>query len=182
MLQEKQHDPVKETDVSDQLSNHLNNFQRAGNFFRQALGNPWFYRIIRFALAALFIYGGVVKLFDPKAFAATISTYDLVPEVLLPVVAIGLPIVEIIAGIALVFDRIWGHHLITALLIMFIFVLGYGVLGDLNVDCGCFGAEELDKQAGLRAAFYRDLLLIGMVMPYLYAARWFRTRAEKGRI
>ncbi|HPC87031.1 MAG TPA: MauE/DoxX family redox-associated membrane protein [Smithellaceae bacterium] len=145
--------------------------------FHKLLVNPWPYRIVRFALAALFIYGGVVKLFDPKAFAATISTYDLVPEVLLPVVAIGLPIIETIAGIALLFDRIWGHHLITALLIMFVFVLGYGVLGDLNVDCGCFGAEELDKQAGLRAAFYRDLMLIGIVMPYLYVARWFATKA-----
>lgn len=147
------------------------------NFVRNILTSPWPYKIVRFALAALFIYGGVVKLFDPKDFAATISTYDLVPELFLPVVAIGLPIIEVIAGIALLFDRIWGHHLITILLAVFVFVLGYGVLGNLNVDCGCFGAEELDKQAGLRAAFYRDLALIGIVMPYLYVARRVRARA-----
>ena len=149
------------------------------DFVRNVLASPWPYRIIRFALAALFIYGGVIKLFDPKAFAATISTYNLVPEVLLPVVAIGLPIIEVIAAIALFFDRRWGHHLITLLLAMFICVLGYGVLGDLNVDCGCFGAEELDKQAGLRVAFYRDLALIGIVMPYLYVARWVRAKVLK---
>jgi uncharacterized membrane protein YphA (DoxX/SURF4 family) len=147
--------------------------------FHKLLVNPWLYRIVRFALAVLFIYGGVIKLFDPKAFAATISTYNLVPELFLPVVAIGLPIIEVIAGIALLFDRIWGHHLITVLLAMFVFILGYGVLGDLNVDCGCFGAEELDKQAGLRAAFYRDLVLIGIVMPYLYVARWTRAKTLK---
>ena len=167
--------------MNDQQSIHLNNFQRAGNFFRPALVNPWPYRIVRFALAAIFIYGGIVKLFDPKAFAATISTYDLVPEALLPVVAIGLPVIETIAGVALIFNRMWGLHLIAALLAMFVFVLGYGVLGNLNVDCGCFGAEELNKQAGLRAAFYRDLILIGIVMPYLYAARWFGTRRRKDR-
>lgn len=148
------------------------------NVFKRIMGNPWPLRIVRFALAAVFIYGGVVKLFDPRAFAATISTYDLVPEALLPFIAIGLPVIEVIAGIALIFNRIWGYHLITALLAMFVFVLGYGVLGNLNVDCGCFGAEELDKQAGLRTAFYRDLILIGVVMPCLYAARWFRTRAK----
>lgn len=153
--------------------------KRIKEFFYKAMANPWPCRMIRFALAALFIYGGAVKLFDPKAFAATISAYDLVPELLLPVAAIGLPIIEVIAGIALLFDRIWGHHLITGLLIMFVFVLGYGVLGNLNVDCGCFGAEELDKQAGLRAAFYRDLALIGIVMPYLYVARWIRVKALK---
>ena len=71
-------------------------------------------------------------------------------------------------------DRPWGLHLITGLLALFVFVLGYGILGDLNVDCGCFGAEELDKQAGLREAFYRDLVLIGMVVPYLYLSRRVR--------
>jgi len=143
-------------------------------FFRQALINPWPYRIVRFALAGLFLYGGVIKLFDPKLFAATISAYDLVPEILLPVVAIGLPLIETAAGLLLLFDRSWGLHLITGLLALFVFVLGYGILGDLNVDCGCFGAEELEKLAGLRMAFYRDLLLIGLVAPYLYLSRSVR--------
>jgi uncharacterized membrane protein YphA (DoxX/SURF4 family) len=147
-----------------------------GSFFRQILTNPWLDRIVRFALAAVFIYGGVIKLFAPKAFAATISTYHLVPEPLLPVVAIGLPLIEIIAGLALLFGRIWGLHMITGLLAMFVFVLGYGILTDLNVDCGCFGAEELDKRAGLRMAFYRDLVLVGLVIPYLYIYRWIRKK------
>lgn len=141
------------------------------------LSSPWPYRIVRFALAALFLYGGIVKLIDPRAFAAVISAYDLVPETFLPVAAIGLPSIEVIAGIALLLDRIWGHHLITGLLALFVFVLGYGVLGELNVDCGCFGADDLNKQAGLRTAFYRDLVLIGLVMPYLYAARRFGAQA-----
>lgn len=63
--------------------------------------NPWLERIVRFALAAVFIYGGVIKLFAPKPFAATISTYHIVPEPLLPVVAIGLPLIETTAGLAL---------------------------------------------------------------------------------
>lgn len=151
---------------------------RIKNIIRQGLVHPRPYQVVRIALAALFIYGGVTKLFDPKAFAATISAYDLVPEALLPVVAIGLPLIETIAGAALVFDRPWGLHLITVLLTLFVFVLGYGILSDLNVDCGCFGVEDLNKQAGLREAFYRDLVLIGIVTPYLYLSR--RVRAAVG--
>lgn len=139
----------------------------------------WSYRIVRIALAVLFIYGGVLKLIDPKAFARTISGYGLVPEMFLPVVAIGLPLIETIAGLALLFDSVWGLHIITGLLAMFVFVLGYGILSDLNVDCGCFGAEDLDKQADLRVAFYRDLILIGLVVPYLYIYRWFRKKSAK---
>ena len=141
-------------------------------YIKKILRHPWFYRIVRIALAGIFIYGGTVKLFDPKAFAATISTYGVVPEALLPVVAIGLPVIEIIAGAALLFDRSWGLHMITGLLVLFVVVLGYGVLGDMNVDCGCFGAEELNKREGLRMAFYRDLAFIFIVIPYLYFIRW----------
>lgn len=155
------------------------NLIRIKRIFPQGLIHPWPYRIIRVALAALFICSGVIKLFDPKAFAATISAYELVPEAFLPVVAIGLPLIETIAGLALVFDRPWGLHLITGLLVLFVFVLGYGILGDLDVDCGCFGTEDLDKQAGLREAFYRDLVLIGVVIPYLYLSRQVREYAGK---
>lgn len=168
----------------DQYSINSNYFKKIRNILHQGLVHPWPYRIIRIGLAALFIYGGVTKLFDPKAFAVTISAYDLIPDIFLPVVAIGLPLIETIAGVALVLDRPWGLHLINGLLVLFVFVLGYGIIGDLDVDCGCFGVEELDKRAGLRVAFYRDLGLIGIVMPYLYLSRRVRefagSRMEKG--
>jgi hypothetical protein len=149
--------------------------------FLRGLVYPRPRRIVRLALATLFIYGGIIKLFDPKAFAVIISAYDLVPKALLPFVAVGLPLIETIAGFALLLGRPWGLHLITGLLALFVVVLGYGILGDLNVDCGCFGAEELDKQAGLRAALYRDLVLIGVVAPYLYLSRRVRKFAGDGK-
>jgi uncharacterized membrane protein YphA (DoxX/SURF4 family) len=149
-------------------------FWKISKIFRQGLVRPWPYRIVRVALAALFIYAGIVKLLDPGAFAATISTYDLVPEALLPVLAVGLPLIETISGLAMLADRPWGLHLITGLLVLFVFVLGYGILGDLDVDCGCFRAVELNKRAALRTAFYRDLVLIGVVAPYLYLSRRVR--------
>jgi uncharacterized membrane protein YphA (DoxX/SURF4 family) len=168
----------------DQYSINSSYLKKIRHVFHQGLVHPWPYRIIRIALAALFISGGVTKLFDPKAFAATISVYDLVPGALLPLFAVGLPLIETIAGLALFLDRSWGLHLITGLLVLFVFVLGYGILGDLNVDCGCFGTDVLDKRAALREAFYRDLVLVGVVAPYLYLSRQVRefsgSREEKG--
>ncbi|MEN6467302.1 MAG: MauE/DoxX family redox-associated membrane protein [Syntrophaceae bacterium] len=142
---------------------------------RQKIFHPWPCRIVRFALAGIFIYAGMIKLFDPRAFAAIISAYDLVPEALLPVVAVGLPLLEVIAGLALVLDRPWGLYTVAGLLAMFVFVLGYGIFLELDVDCGCFGAEELNRQAGLRTAFYRDLFFLGLVVPYLCLSRRFRS-------
>lgn len=149
------------------------------NSIVRLLSSLWLYRGVRLALAALFIYGGIVKLFDPHAFARTLSAYDLVPDPLLPVVAIGLPLVELLAGIALAFDLRGSLATIAGLFALFLVVLGYGILQELDVDCGCFGAEELNKQAGLRLAFYRDLALAGIVIPYLYLSRRMRLKREK---
>ena len=62
----------------------------------------WTDRIIRWGLGLIFIYAGGSKLLAPKDFARVISGYDLVPEPLLPVVAIGLPIIEILGAVGLV--------------------------------------------------------------------------------
>ncbi|HOG16244.1 MAG: Methylamine utilization protein MauE [Syntrophaceae bacterium PtaU1.Bin231] len=147
----------------------------------------WLYRFVRIGLAFLFLYGGIVKLIDPKAFARILSAYGLVPEPLLPVVAIGLPALEALAGLALLFDIRGGLAIITGLLGLFVAVLGYGILKDLDVDCGCFGAADLSRQDALRQAFYRDLALIFFVVPFLYLSRRirvcrpvpYRRRAEK---
>ena len=64
------------------------NIIRIKRIVQQGLVHPWSYRIIRIALASLFVYGGVIKLFDSKTFAAVISAYDLIPEAFLPVVAV----------------------------------------------------------------------------------------------
>jgi hypothetical protein len=130
-------------------------------------------------LAFLFISGGGLKLADPKAFAATLSHYDLIPEMLLPVVAIGLPALEVSSGVALLFKVRGSLTVITGLLILFIAVLGYGILNDLNVDCGCFGPEEIAGQQSLRQAFIRDLLLVGAAS-FLYYSRRTRAKLEPG--
>jgi|WetSurMetagenome_2_1015567.scaffolds.fasta_scaffold34874_2 uncharacterized membrane protein YphA (DoxX/SURF4 family) len=140
------------------------------------LGSEWTYRIIRLGLALLFLYGGLTKLADPKAFARVISDYNLVPEGMLAVVAIGLPLLETVAGLGLVFDRRGSLAAIAGMLGMFLFVLWYGILMDLSIDCGCFGFEELEGQQSLWGAFYRDVLLLGGVVPFLYLSRWYRTR------
>ncbi len=138
---------------------------------RSVLSSRLLYQILRISLAGLFIYAGVIKLFDPKAFAKIISAYGIIPDEFLPVVAIGLPILETVAGLGLLFDIKGSLAVISGLLTFFIVVLGFGILRDLDVDCGCFGAEDLAKQESLRRALYRDLALIVIVVPYLYLYR-----------
>ena len=147
---------------------------------KTALQPRWSDWAIRGVLAFLFVYGGGLKLADPRTFAATLSHYDILPDVLLPVVAVGLPLLEVVAGAALFFNVRGSLEMITGLLALFVAVLGWGILNDLNVDCGCFGPEEVTGLQSLRQAFIRDLLLIGAAS-FLYYSRRVRAGQEIDR-
>jgi uncharacterized membrane protein YphA (DoxX/SURF4 family) len=121
----------------------------------------WIYHLLRLALAVIFIYAGIIKLFDPKAFAHAIAQYDLVPEGLLPLVAIGLPALEVLAGLGLILEVRGSLSIILILLLIFLVILGYAVWENLDIDCGCFTVDELDAQRDVRTAFWRDLIMIG---------------------
>jgi uncharacterized membrane protein YphA (DoxX/SURF4 family) len=135
----------------------------------------WLCFSVRIVLALIFIYAGSLKLMDPKAFARIISQYGLLPEPLLPVVAIGLPAAEVLAGIALLFDLRPGLYGISGMVLLFVAVLGYGILNEMDIDCGCFGPEELANRSNLAHAFYRDLVLLGAVA-FLHWSRLIRNR------
>jgi uncharacterized membrane protein YphA (DoxX/SURF4 family) len=128
---------------------------------KEIIASSWLRFFVRFSIGAVFVYAGFVKLIDPKAFARIISYYNMVPESLLPFVAIGLPALEFFAGLGLVFSIRGSLSVIIVLLMMFSIVLGYGIFNNLNIDCGCFSSEELSQQENLKLAFYRDLILIG---------------------
>lgn len=131
-------------------------------------------RLVGIGLGIIFLYAGLMKLSDPKAFARIISQYDLIPDLLLPVAAIGLPVLELLAGIGVILAVRGSLSLMFSLLALFVSVLWYGILRNLNVDCGCFSLEELKGQAGLWQAFYRDLGMMGGVI-LLYGSRWFQS-------
>lgn len=139
--------------------------------FKKIVFSPWLNVLIRVILGGVFLYAGVSKLSDPKAFARIISHYDLVPEGLLASVAIVLPALEILVGVGLFFAIRGSLSVVFGLLVMFVFVLWYGRLKNLNIGCGCFSLQELNNFAGLREVFYRDIgMIIGVV--YLYVSNW----------
>jgi uncharacterized membrane protein YphA (DoxX/SURF4 family) len=135
----------------------------------------WSYLLLRFCIAGIFIYSGVIKLLDVKGFANMVSQYGLVPEPLLAPVAIGLPVIEVLAGIGLLFEIPGALTAISGMLVMFIGILWYGVLRDLDIDCGCFSTEELKGQDSLRQALYRDFVMAA-VCCYLYVCRFLRIK------
>jgi rhodanese-related sulfurtransferase/uncharacterized membrane protein YphA (DoxX/SURF4 family) len=131
---------------------------------------------MRSLLSLVFLYAGATKLADPKAFAALIDAYGIVPAPLLMPAAVGLPLLEMAAGIGLMVDVRGALAVISGLVVVFIAILVYGIRMGLDVDCGCFSPEDIEFRAyhGLREALYRDLVMV-LGIAYLYGWRRFRS-------
>jgi len=135
----------------------------------------WLYRLCRWTLGGIFICTGGSKLLDPEVFAVLIEASGITPDGLLMPVAIGLPLLEVIAGIGLLFDIRGSLALITGLLMLFMVILGYGIWMGLDVDCGCFGTEDPEAEAfhELRLSLLRDLVMMAGVA-FIYGYRRYR--------
>jgi uncharacterized membrane protein YphA (DoxX/SURF4 family) len=118
---------------------------------------------LRWLLGGSFLWAGTIKLSNPRAFAQSIDAFNLVPETLLPPLAILLPLVEVFIGLAVL--RRWrgGLPAMTALLFLFLGVLAFAIGQNLDVDCGCFSVAEQQEHTSVKAAFVRDLLMLAGV-------------------
>ncbi|WP_235619959.1 MauE/DoxX family redox-associated membrane protein [Megalodesulfovibrio gigas] len=145
---------------------------------RRIFGAIWLYRIIRCAIGGLFILAGANKLADLEAFAYTIWEYDLLAEEYIDYVAYSLPVLEVLAGLGLIANVRGSLTAVTAMLVFFIAVLWWGILGGLSIDCGCFGTGDEASPESLKAALIRDLWMLAGCA-YCYGWRWLRPAASR---
>lgn len=129
-------------------------------------GRPVFFNLVErgggILLAGVYLYGGIPKLYDIGSFAEVVGAYGIVPDSLVFITAAVLPVLEVITGIGLLLNRKWAKISALLLLLLFISVLSYGIYLGLDIDCGCFGAEDPEHEAfsGLRSALIRDLVFL----------------------
>ena len=95
---------------------------------------------------------------------------------------------EVVAAIGLLADIRGSLAVISGLMAVFIAILVYGIRMGLDVDCGCFGPDDIESRAyhGLKAALHRDLVMaagigflylwrrMGCVRPTPLADAWSR--------
>ena len=131
---------------------------------------------LRILIGALFVYAGLEKARAAAAFADDIAAFQLLPPMLVDLLALGLPPLEILLGAGLVVGWKPRTAAFCAMLLGNIFLLALGSAGirGIPVECGCFGSGGgalLPKQE-LWLSISRDLLLIGAAaVVYLDARR-----------
>jgi putative oxidoreductase len=141
------------------------------------------YRLALLAFGGLFIYAALLKIGAPQDFADAIASYRLLPDAIVNLVALGLPLFELACGMLLLTPRhcTTGLLSVISLLGIFLAALLSAVARNLPVNCGCFGAATFfDASPGV--AFARDLgLLLCAILAYRYELTRDSSTATKSR-
>ncbi len=101
-------------------------------------------RALEILLGVLLLVAGLLKLPNPQLFADQLLAYHLFPGAWIPWIAVFLPALEVVVGLALVFRRFrFGARLWAFLLFagFWVAVLQAAVRG-IDTTCGCFGAAS----------------------------------------
>ncbi|HET6408156.1 MAG TPA: MauE/DoxX family redox-associated membrane protein [Chthoniobacteraceae bacterium] len=134
-------------------------------FDRRWAGALW--TIVRWGLAIVFIYAGLMKVRDAASFAASIARFQILPDVLVNAIALGLPPLEILCGAALLAGP-WKRQAafgVAFLCMVFLGALASAAARGIAVECTCFGAAEPEP---IWKTLVRDVVLLTAALA-LYA-------------
>ena len=142
------------------------------------LTNPWLTIRVQIALGIIFVAAALPKIVDSPSFAHMIYNYHLVPGALTNFMALVMPWIELLCGLALILG-IWqatARSIIGALLITFVLAIAINLARGNAIDCGCFdvsaaGKTRDERLADMRWVILRDLGLLLMVAQLWWAAR-----------
>jgi uncharacterized membrane protein YphA (DoxX/SURF4 family) len=143
---------------------------------KEALASPWLTVRVQIALGIFFVAAALPKLVDPPSFAHMIYNYRLVPGAFVNLMALVMPWLELLTGLALILG-IWKRTsagLVGALLLVFIAAISLSLARGNAIDCGCFNVADANKTvderlADMRLVVLRDLGMLLMVAQILWA-------------
>ncbi len=136
--------------------------------------NNWTELAARWFLGITFIYASYHKITDPASFAKIIYGYGLVPGSLINLIAIFLPFLEFVAGVALIVG-IYPRSaaiIINGMLLAFIIALSINLARGHEFDCGCFSFGKTVSGAQL---LLRDIIYFAFGLQVIFfnkSRRW----------
>lgn len=95
----------------------------------------------RLVVGGVFIWAGLLKIFDPLGFAQNIANYRIFSQSVSLFLALILPWIEVICGLLLVMGifRETASFMLSGSLVVFLGLIIVTLIRGLDIDCGCFG-------------------------------------------
>ncbi len=115
--------------------------------FTRVLSAPVLIRFCRVGIGLVLLAAALGKIGDPATLAVQIGNFRLVPFVARNLLALTLPWIELLAGLALVLNvrARSGAWLALALMVAFTLGVAQAMARGLNFECGCFGAADATR-------------------------------------
>lgn len=124
-----------------------------------------FILILRWLVAAIFIFAGVGKILNPGQFAMDIDNYRMLPYLLVTVMAVILPWLEVLCGLLLILGK-WkkGAALIMlGMSLIFFIAISSAVVRGLDISCGCFAVSREAIKIGI-TRLIEDIILFSIIL------------------
>ena len=147
-----------------------------------AIAHPWLTIRVQLALGIFFVAASLPKLVDPPSFAHMIYNYRIVPGALVNLMALTMPWIELLSGLALILG-IWkdaARTIIAALLLVFIVAISINLARNNAIDCGCFDVTAAGKSHEERIADMHFVVLRDLGMLLMCAQLWWAGRVGAG--
>ena len=147
----------------------------------QWLAHPWLTVRVQIALGVIFVVAALPKIVDPPSFAHMIYNYKLIPWALVKPMALVMPWIELLCGLALILG-IWketARTIIAALLLTFIIAISINLLRGNAIDCGCFDVSAANKTTEERFADMRLVILRDIGMLVMAAQLWYASTGAR---
>jgi len=126
------------------------------------------YHGARILLGLVFLYASFDKILHPAAFAKIVYNYRILPDELINLTAIFLPLLELTIGFLLIFGVLMPGSVFIGnlLLIIFFAAIIYNKVRGLDISCGCFSTAS-DESSETTLYLLRDFSFV-VIAGYLF--------------
>ncbi len=128
---------------------------------KELISNKYLTLAMRLLLGTVFCYAAIDKIVHIDQFARLIYYYHILPGWAINIMAIFMPMAEMVAGLALIFG-VWPRGaaaLIGAMLVIFLVALTIVYLRGIDINCGCFSTSARGKSSAMNLIL-RDIPLL----------------------
>ena len=136
------------------------------NLRQSLINNSWIELAARWILGLTFIFASLHKILAPADFAKIVYGYGLFPEISINLIALIIPFLELIIGLALIIGiyQRSAAIIVNGLLLAFIVVLSINLIRGHEFNCGCFSAGQSGYSNSPKETIVRDILyfLLGL--------------------
>ncbi|MDF1544348.1 MAG: DoxX family membrane protein [bacterium] len=140
---------------------------------RRIIDNDFLTLLVRIGVGIIFVYASAYKIVEPGSFAKSIWYYHMMPGSFINPIALILPWLELLVGLALVFGVCYRGAVVWANLmtVAFILALSSAIVRGISIDCGCFKAAAASSESAWETLWF-DLVLI------LFTIQLFLSRSK----